>query len=171
MRNEPHHVGTVQWCGSLPLTAPYDAFTGRHPDGAGIPGPFRCIFRAIPFILSIDPLSSATAPGMPCPQLPQRPTSRNLRPLLRLFGFVRPYLGRGLLAALALLEVPRIFRIWLGTHAWRRPRHRPSVSCADSGSRPRSTDSQSPGFCPGVPQVRGSIARPATVYPGSGIFR
>jgi len=35
--------------------------------------------------------------------LTRRPTSPNLRPLLRLLGFVRPYLGRVLLAVLALL--------------------------------------------------------------------
>ena len=34
---------------------------------------------------------------------PDRPTTRNLAPLLRLLGFVRPYLGRVLLATLALL--------------------------------------------------------------------
>jgi ATP-binding cassette subfamily B protein len=34
---------------------------------------------------------------------PDRPTTRNLGPLLRLLGFVRPYLGRVILAALALL--------------------------------------------------------------------
>ena len=34
---------------------------------------------------------------------PDRPTTRNLGPLLRLLGFVRPYLGRVVLAALALL--------------------------------------------------------------------
>ena len=39
----------------------------------------------------------------PPPQIPQRPTSRNLKPLLRLLGFMRPYLGRVVLAALALL--------------------------------------------------------------------
>ena len=39
----------------------------------------------------------------PPPQIPQRPTSRNLQPLLRLLGFMRPYLGRVVLAALALL--------------------------------------------------------------------
>ncbi len=35
--------------------------------------------------------------------LPQRPTTRNLKPLMRLLGFVRPYFGRVLLAVLALL--------------------------------------------------------------------
>ena len=35
--------------------------------------------------------------------LPQRPTTRNLKPLLHLLGFVRPYFGRVLLAVLALL--------------------------------------------------------------------
>ncbi|WP_295393070.1 ABC transporter transmembrane domain-containing protein [uncultured Thiodictyon sp.] len=39
----------------------------------------------------------------PAPPLPQRPTTRNLGPLLRLLSFVRPYRGRVLLAALALL--------------------------------------------------------------------
>ena len=40
----------------------------------------------------------------PTPPPPsQRPMTRNLGPLLRLLGFVRPYLGRVLLAALALL--------------------------------------------------------------------
>ena len=34
---------------------------------------------------------------------PRRPVTRNLRPLLRLLGFVRPYLGRLLIAAAALL--------------------------------------------------------------------
>ncbi len=34
---------------------------------------------------------------------PDRPVTRNLGPLLRLLGFVRPYLGRVVLAALALL--------------------------------------------------------------------
>lgn len=42
-------------------------------------------------------------PPPPPPQLPQRPTSRNLTPLVRLLGFMRPYLGRVVLAALALL--------------------------------------------------------------------
>ncbi len=37
------------------------------------------------------------------PPPPGRPGSRNLKPLLRLLGFVRPYLGRVLLAVLALL--------------------------------------------------------------------
>jgi ATP-binding cassette subfamily B protein len=35
--------------------------------------------------------------------LPQRPTTRNLKPLMRLLGFVRPYFGRVLLAVLSLL--------------------------------------------------------------------
>ncbi len=40
----------------------------------------------------------------PTPPLPsQRPMTRNLCPLLRLLGFVRPYLGRALLASLALM--------------------------------------------------------------------
>ncbi len=39
----------------------------------------------------------------PSPDLPRRPATRNLKPLLRLLGFVRPHLGRVLLAVLALL--------------------------------------------------------------------
>ena len=41
-------------------------------------------------------------PALPLP-LPQRPTTRNLGPLLRLLTFMRPYRGRVLLAALALI--------------------------------------------------------------------
>ncbi|WP_295449735.1 ABC transporter transmembrane domain-containing protein [uncultured Thiodictyon sp.] len=41
-------------------------------------------------------------PALPLP-LPQRPTTRNLGPLLRLLAFMRPYRGRVLLAALALI--------------------------------------------------------------------
>ncbi len=37
------------------------------------------------------------------PDSPDRPTTRNLGPLLRLFGFLRPYVWRLVLAALALL--------------------------------------------------------------------
>ena len=39
----------------------------------------------------------------PAPGSDRRPMSRNLGPLLRLLGFVRPYLGRVLIAVLALL--------------------------------------------------------------------
>ncbi len=68
---------------------------------------FSCNDFELFFPSSSDTAFRFTEPRPPCalppPTSPQRPTTRNLKPLLRLLGFVRPYLGRVLLAVLALL--------------------------------------------------------------------